>query len=282
MKVMLLGTGSPEAYVRRASAGFLVEAGADRILLDCGSDVVDRLLQAGRLPSDITHIIFSHLHSDHMMDYARLVHAAWDEGGRPIKVFGPSPITEISEKLFGPDGVFSHDLQARTELPPSQAVWQARGGSLPRPWPAPDVTEISPRETIEGDGWRLTSCPVPHAQPILTCMALRIDAGGKSVVYSGDAGHNAAFETLCGGADLLLHWCYRLTGDERYPALVPLTPTPVEIAGLAERAGVKRLVLTHFRVQMDADGVHEKVLADLAANFSGEASIAEDLDEIQI
>ncbi len=278
----MLGTGSPEAYARRASAGFLVEIGDDRVLLDCGGGVVDRLVQSGRRLSDVTHIFFSHLHSDHMMDYARLVHAAWDEGGKPIRVFGPPPIADINDKLFGADGVFAHDLRARTELPPSQAVWQARGGSLPRPWPEPVVTEFAPGDSFDGDGWRLTSCPVPHAQPILACMALRIDAGGKSVVYSGDAAHNNAFEKLCNEADLLLHWCYRLTGDVRYPALVPLTPTPVDIATLAERAGVKRLVLTHFRVQMDADGVHETVRDELAQHFPGKAGIAEDLDEIAI
>ena len=84
MKITLLGTGSPEAYARRASSGYLVEIGEDVILLDCGGGVYDRLLQSGRLPSDITHLFLTHLHTDHMMDYARLVHGAWDEGGAPV------------------------------------------------------------------------------------------------------------------------------------------------------------------------------------------------------
>jgi ribonuclease Z len=102
------------------------------------------LIRAGRKPSEITHLFFSHLHSDHMMDYARLVHAAWDEGGAPIKVFGPQPIASITEGYFGPNGVLSHDLRSRTELLPSQEVWKARGGTLPRPWPTPVVSEIGP------------------------------------------------------------------------------------------------------------------------------------------
>ena len=86
MKLTILGSGSPEPYVRRASSGYLIEVGKDCILLDCGGGVFDNLLRSGRLPSQISHIVFSHLHSDHMMDYARLVHAAWDEGGDPIQV----------------------------------------------------------------------------------------------------------------------------------------------------------------------------------------------------
>ena len=82
MKITCLGTGTPESHKRRASSGYLVEIGDDRILLDCGV-VWSRLIEAGAQPGDITHLFFTHLHSDHMMDYARLIHAAWDEKARP-------------------------------------------------------------------------------------------------------------------------------------------------------------------------------------------------------
>ena len=277
MRLTILGSGSPEAYARRASSGYLLEVGDDCILLDCGGGVFDRLVQSGRKPSDLTHILFSHLHSDHMMDYARLVHAAWDEGGDPITVMGPSPIAAITEKLFGRDGVLAHDLRARTELPPSQAVWVARGGTLPRAWPAPQVTDVEPGFTTEGDGWRLESCEVPHAQPVLDCMAFRVTAGTKTFVYSGDAGPCDALERLCTDADLLLHWCYRLSGEEVPPAMAALTPTPTEIAEMAERCGVKRLLLTHFRVHMDQEANHRQACDDLARGFSGPSEIVEDL-----
>ncbi|MEQ3679456.1 MBL fold metallo-hydrolase [Pseudophaeobacter sp.] len=78
MKLTILGSGSPEAYARRASSGYLLEVGEDVILFDCGGGVFDNLLRSGRKPSDITHLFFTHYHSDHMMDYARLVHAAVD------------------------------------------------------------------------------------------------------------------------------------------------------------------------------------------------------------
>jgi len=253
MKLTILGSGSPEAYARRASSGYLIETGDDRILFDCGGGVFDNLLRSGRKPSDITHIVFSHLHSDHMMDYARLVHAAWDEGGAPIKVFGPAPIVALTEAYFGPDGVMSFDLRARTELKPSQDVWVARGGTLPRPWPAPQVTEIAPGDVIEGAGWRIRSCEAMHAQPVLTCMGFALEAFGKTFVYSGDAAISPEMTTLCKDADLLLHWCYRLDGQEVNPQMAAMTPTPSEIAQMASAAGVNRLLLTHFRINMDGD-----------------------------
>ena len=282
MKLTILGSGSPEAYVRRASSGYLIEAGSDVILFDCGGGVFDTLLRAGRKPSDITHLFFSHLHSDHMMDYARLVHAAWDEGGAPLKVFGPAPIAAITRGYFGPDGVLSHDLRARTELLPSQEVWKARGGTVPRPWPAPEVTEIAAGIAFDGDGWRLTSCEVPHAQPALECLGFAVESDGRKFVYSGDAGPCGALETLCAGADLLLHWCYRLDGESAHPAMMPLTPTPSEIAAMAARAGVGRLILSHFRVHMDGPDKHDAALRHMQAGFPGPVSIAEDLMQIEI
>ena len=283
MKLTVLGSGSPEAYARRASSGYLIEVDGQRILFDCGGGVVDRLLQAGLLPSDIDILFFSHLHSDHMIDYARLVHAAWDEGGKPLRVFGPKPIADITEKLFGRYGALAHDLVARTELKGSQEVWLARGGTLPRPWPAPQVTEVEPGFSFDGGTWTLDSCTVPHAQPHLTCMAFALNAHGRKFVYSGDAGITDEFEAFLKDADFLLHWCYRLSDQADVPDFFRLvTPTPIEIAQMAQRNGVGQLLLTHFRKHMDDAKSHTDALQEMRDAFSGPSSIAEDLDTFVI
>jgi len=266
MKLTVLGSGSPEAYERRASSGNLLEIGADRILFDCGGGVVDNLLRSGRMPRDITHLFFTHYHSDHMMDYARLVHAAWDEGAPPLKVFGPAPLAKINEAYFGRDGVMSFDLRARTELPQSQQVW----------------TEIEPGFTYQGNGWQLTSAQATHAQPVLECLGFAVEADGRKFVYSGDTGLNPQITALCQDADFLLHWCYRGSGEALHPALIEFCPDPGEVADMAQAAGVKRLYLTHFRVHMDSAEGHEKAHADLAAKFSGDAGVVEDLDVFEI
>ena len=282
MRITCLGTGTPESHGRRASSGYLVETGEDRILLDCGGGVVSRLIEAGFRPGDITHVFFTHLHSDHMMDYARLVHAAWDEKGPAMKVWGPAPIADITEKLFGRDGVLATDLRARTEFAGSQEVWRARGGALPRPWPAPVITEVSPGFTFQGDGWRLSSCNAPHAQPFLDCMAFRIDTDSASFVYTGDTGLCAEVEALCQNADLVLHWCYRLREETDFPTVMEFSPHAGEIAAMARRAGVKRLLLTHIRAHMDEDRHHQQMLGDARAVFGGEVGIAEDLLRISL
>ena len=282
MKLTILGSGSPEAYARRASSGYLVSIGAERILFDCGGGVFDNLLRAGLAPSDITHLVFSHLHSDHMLDYPRLVHAAWDEGAKPLKVYGPAPIAQITDAYFSPRGVLVHDLRARTELAPSQEVWLQRGGSLPRPWPQPQVSEIAAGDTINGEGWSIQSCRAPHAQPLLECLAFAIEAQGKKIVYSGDAGLCPQIEALAQNSDLLLHWCYRLDGEPASEAMAAMTPTPSQIGALARRTEARALVLTHFRKHMDAPANYAAAQQNASAAFGHPVTIAEDLQSIDL
>jgi len=169
------------------------------------------------------------------------------------------------------------DLRARTEHRGSQQIWLDRGGTLPRPWPAPAVTEIVPGTHHIGEGWQLETFEVPHAQPMLTCLGFKISAAGTSFVYSGDAGLCRALETAAQGADLLLHWCYRNEGEVLHPSLDAIAPTPSDIAAMAMRAGVKRLVLTHFRAHMDSEAGHDTARDALRDAFDGPAEIAEDL-----
>ena len=282
MKITMLGTGSPESYQRRASSGYLVEIGHDKILLDCGGGVVSRLIEAGTMPADITHLFFTHLHSDHMMDYARLIHGAWDEGKINMAVWGPRPLAAITDKLFGHDGVFATDLIARTQLQGSLDVWVARGGSVPRPWPSPEVTEITQGFIYEGQDWRLITAPALHAQPHLDCMAFRLEAEGKVFVYSGDAALSNEMTALCQDADLLVHWCYRLSHETEFEFITEFSPCAGEIAAMAQQAGVKQVRLSHIRKHMDMADHHADMLAEAKAAFEGDIAIAEDLDVIEI
>lgn len=282
MRLTILGSGSPEPYARRASSGYLLEIGNEKLLFDCGGGVVSRLIEAGHSPGDIDYLFFSHLHSDHMLDYARLVHASWEMNGKPLKVFGPEPMRHIHARLFGPDGALAHDLTARIEYPPSQDVWRARGGEIPRPWPKPEITEIEPGFQLETDHWRIATCSVPHAQPFLGCLAFRVDAAEKSFVYSGDAGLCEDLTTLAAGADTLLHWCYRLDGETAGPLMEKMTPTPSEVARMAKSIGIERLLLTHFRVHMDTDKNLAVVQGILDQAFGSNAVVVEDLDTFVI
>jgi ribonuclease Z len=285
MKLVLLGTGSPEPYAPRASAGYLIDFGHQRIQLDCGGGTFDRLLQAGYAPGDVNALFLTHLHSDHMMDYARLVHARWDRSAGQVpelEVYAPAPMAEISEKYFGEDGVFALDLTARCEHPASQEIFEMRGGQLPRQWPNPSVTEISSGFTHEGDGWRLTAISVPHAQPFLISLAYRVDAGGQSVVYSGDAGPSMALNRIAEGADVLVHMCFQMSEEVLKPEWKRGSAGHLEVAQAGAEAGVRKLVLSHLRESMDTEETHRRLLTEVGEIYKGEIVIAQDLLEIEL
>ncbi|MCP5000453.1 MAG: MBL fold metallo-hydrolase [Hyphomicrobiales bacterium] len=281
MKLTLLGTGSPEPYARRASPGYLIEAGTELLQFDCGGGSFDRLLQCGADLSKLSHLFLSHLHSDHMMDYARLVHARWDCHGHDtdqMKVYGPAPIGLITTRYFGPEGALAFDLTARTEDVPSQQIYAERGGELPRRWPVPEVTEISKGFELNGTGWCLRTVEVPHAQPYLKSLAFRLDCDGKSFVFSGDSGPSGALTRLAEGADLLVHMCFQLSGEAPGRKWSTGSSGHLEIAEMAAKANVRKIILSHLRPHMDAEGVHDRMIDDMAAKYGGEIVIGEDLD----
>ena len=145
-------------------------------------------MEAGKNAVDVTHLFLSHLHYDHCADYVRLMLNRWDQAGGVIpdlKLYGPNGTQHFSDRLFDEDGAFHLDIRARTELEVSLGYYQARGGTLPRPRPQPEIRELAAHDVVETDNWRLTCTNVPHAQPVLTCFAYRIDTDEGSMVYSG-------------------------------------------------------------------------------------------------
>jgi ribonuclease Z len=183
-RITLLGTGTPAPSLERAGSGYLIEVGNERILMDHGPDAHHRLLQSGRRAVDITHAFFTHLHYDHCIDYPRLVLQRWDQGADRIDdldVIGPPPIARMTEQLFGREGVYGPDIRARIEHQSSIDVFKARGGTVPRKWPAPRVREVAPGDVVEGSGWRVRVGRATHVEPFLDCLAYRLDAADGSL-----------------------------------------------------------------------------------------------------
>ena len=285
MKITLLGTGTPTPSLRRMSSGYLVEICDDVILLDHGPGSHHRLMEAGKKATDVSHLFFSHLHYDHCSDYVRLMLNRWDQAGGIIpnmKVYGPIGTRHLSERLFGEDGAFYLDIKARTEMELSLGYYQARGGKLPRPRPEPEICELKAHDTVETDHWRLSIANVPHAQPVLTCFAYRIDTDEGSLVYSGDASPSKTLTSLAKDCDVLIHMCQRISGTELTAQGRISSSGHLEVAQTAQDANVKNCVITHVTEQMDGIGMHEKLLREMGEIYDGNLIWGEDLMEIPL
>ena len=283
MKVTLLGTGSPVPMLNRASSGYLVEFGDEMIVFDHGGGAHENFLRAGKHAVDLQHVFFSHTHTDHCLDYARLVHSRWDQGAGQIpdlNVYGPAYMQRMSDLLFGDQGVYHNDLDGRMNSEGSQRVYLNRGGTLPRARPAPQITALFDGQVIETDTWNVTVRKVLHQPDQIEPYAFRLETAEGVFVYSGDTGPCAAIEELAQGADLLVHMCYFVSGSFLKPNQTLTSSGHLEAARTAEKAGVKTLVATHFTPQMDALGVKEKCLAEMAEIYDGRIIWGEDLMEI--
>jgi len=120
-----------------------------------------------------------------------------------------------------------------------------------------EVTEIGP--------FRITTAPAAHP---VEAYSIRVEAGGRSLVFSGDTGPTDTLVDLARGADLAL---FEASFLSRYEDLPPdLHLTAAQSAEHATRAGVQRLVLTHLVPWTPRDETQEEA----AAAYDGELMLA--------
>lgn len=233
MELIPVGTGAAFGAPGEAQSGYLVRAAGRAILLDCGSGVLSSLAHH-LAPEDLDLLVISHLHPDHCVDAFGLhVRMAWGPGaGRVIPVLGPPA------------------------LPERLAAFSAS-----EPWPEDEGLRFSAfapdggRQDL-GDGLVLTHAEVPHLPPT---NAVRLDHGGRALVYGADCAPNDALVDLARGADVLI--CECTFGADAVPDGVP--HLDAHSAGvIAARAGVGRLLLTHCQPGHDRE--HARQVAALA------------------
>ncbi len=285
MLLTLLGTGTPAPSTVRQSSGYLVDVAGSVLVFDHGPGAHHRLLEAGRKAVEVTDAFFTHLHYDHCLDYPRLVLQRWDAGaGRipELNVVGPPPIARMTALLFGEDGVYGPDIAARTGHQSSLDVFQARGGTLPRHRPDPQVREVRPGAVIEGRGWTVRVGRASHVQPYLECLAFRIDSDEGSLCYAGDSGLSTDLVELARGCDVLLQMNHHFSGTEPTGAYRAACGNHEDNARMAQEAGIRALVLTHVLAQIDQPGIREEIVQRIGRVFVGRVIWGADLMRIDV
>ena len=252
MRLVTLGTGTVALTPARVCAGHLVHAGDVVLLMDCGSGVTHRLAEHVPRWREITHVAFTHFHTDHVADFATLVFA-WKYGSLPGRA---APLTVI-----GPAGIAA--LLGR--------LADAFGSWLREPGFPMNVVEIAPDASLElGDGVRLSALKVPHTPE---SVAFAVERGGGRIVYTGDTGADDRLAAWARGADVLLCEC---SLPEEMAIAEHLTPA--RCGALAAAAMPGRLVLTHFYPPVERIDVR----AAVSAHFAGPVSLAEDGSTFEI
>jgi ribonuclease Z len=186
------------------------------IVIDCGGDVVQRMLAASLDPERIDLLFLTHEHPDHVGGFPLFMEKIWLAGRRrPIRVAGPEAALDQARRCwatFRTDG------------------WK---GMPEIRWAPATMSEDA--DVHHDDAWTVTATPAEHGPPTL---AVRIEANGAgTVAYSADTGPSERIVRLSRGADILVHEA----GGE-HPGHT--TVTAAARIGAEARAG--RLLLVHL------------------------------------
>jgi len=213
LKLTVLGNNGPYPKAGGACSGFLLDSGETKVVLDFGNGVLSRLQQYINI-EEISAIILTHLHSDHMGDIMVLRYAAdiklmKGQMEKPIKIYAPAEPIEEFNRLKYKDAL--------------------------------EVIKINPAEKLVLGGLKISFKEMIHCY---MNYAICIENGTKKFVYSGDTCANDGLAEFAKNADLFVCEAGLLERDEKSLRVMHLTAG--EAAQTAVMAGVKRLLLTHF------------------------------------
>jgi len=246
MRLTTVGTGTAAPWPGRVQSGHVIETGAVRLLMDCGSGIATRLADVGIRWQDIPHLAITHFHADHVVDVPTLLYA-WR--------YGQLPPRSRALEIIGPIGTLQ--LLARFAIIFGDAL-------LSLGYPI-SVRQLSPGDGVSlGDGVELRCAKVPHTEE---SMAYSVEARGRRIVYTGDTGPDDALGAWAAGCDVLLAEC-SLPDAMALPT--HLTPSQCGALGAAAQPGL--LALTHFYPpveQVDIEGL-------VRQSYTGPLTLAHD------
>jgi ribonuclease BN (tRNA processing enzyme) len=247
-------------------------------VVDCGDGVVRQLVAAGVPLTQLRHILITHHHSDHNLDYGNLIMGAWAVGlEKRLDTWGPPPLQKIT-RLFFEMNAYDINIRMSDERKPPLV-------------PLVHPHELTHSGTVFSDeNVKVTTVLVPHPA-VKPALAYRFDTADRSIVISGDTAPSDNLIRLAKGADVLVHEAMYLPAIDRLAARVPnatrlkqhilASHTAAEDAGrIAESAGVKLLVLSHL-VPADDPTITDQMWINAARlHFRGPVIVGKDLLEV--
>jgi ribonuclease Z len=272
--ITLLGTGSPMPSPDRAGPATLISSGDEHYLVDAGRGVLMRLAAAGLGAPNLSAVLLTHLHSDHITDLNDVITTRW------VMTFVPTPLT-----IVGPVGTKAVVDHIMASLEPDMAYRIAHHADLDGP-PQIEVIEVdSGPIDLPGDV-HIACAPTDH-KPVEPSIGFRFEHDGVSVVAAGDTVPCPGLDSLCDGADALVHTVIRKDIIANLPLqrikdTLDYHSSPEEAAQTATRGGVGTLVLTHYVPPIPTGGAGDDWKALAAEHFTGRVELGDDLHRVEI
>ncbi len=247
-KVIVLGSSNAVPDQKHENTHMAIVGNERTVIIDCASNPVLRLQQAGVDFNNITDLILTHFHPDHVSGVPLLLMDMWLMGHRrSLNIYGLHHTLDRIEDMMG--------LYSWSEWPDFFPVVFYR-------LPAGEMTPV-----MDCPDFRIFSSPVVHLLPTI---GLRVEFKPcrKVMAYSCDTEPCAQVIHLAEGADVLIH---EASGAYRGHS------SAAQAGEVAQQAGVKTLFLIHYPVEKFQ---HGDLVTEARQCFQGDIALAEDFMEL--
>lgn len=260
-KLVLLGTGTPNACPDASGPSSAVVVGDRAYLVDFGPGVVRQAAKAYRngidalRPDRLVTAFCTHLHTDHTAGYPDLIFTPWVlERKEPLRVFGPKGIRDMTEHLLK---AYKVDIDFRINgfEKANEVGYRV------------ETQEINSGVIYRDDRVTVEAFPVSHGT--LESYGFKFTTPDRVIVISGDTAPLEIVAEKAKGCDILLHEVEYTAGlAAREPKWQKyhreVHTLSVDLAEIAKKARPKLLVTYHRIYHMEIQDNTVDVGAEMA------------------
>jgi ribonuclease Z len=247
-KLIILGSANAVPDETHENTHMAIRGQERTILIDCVSNPIVRLSQAGVVLDQVTDLILTHFHPDHVSGVPLLLMDMWLLGRKlPLIIHGLDYTLDRMEKLM------------------EYYDWETWPHFFPVKFHRVRDQEMAP--VLEYEDLRIFASPVRHLVPNI---GLRVESmkSMKTLAYSSDTQPCPEVVRLAAGADILIH----------ESAGASLGHSSAEQAGrIAQEAEAGFLYLIHYPTRAFDP---ERLVPEAAKNYNGSVALAKDFMEL--
>lgn len=272
-RVVLLGTGTPNAEPDRSGPAVAIVTRGRAYLVDAGPGIVRRANAAASrgiaalAPSKLNLVFLTHLHSDHTVGLPDLILTPWVlERREPLVVYGPPGTAAMASHLLQ---AYEQDIRVRLEglEPANPTGYQV------------EAHDVAPGAIYRDSSVTVTAFSVHHGA-WAEAYGYRFDTGDRVIVISGDAARSESIAEQCRGCDVLVHEVYAYAGWQRRSLAwqryhQSAHTSAIELGQLAARAQPRLLVLYH---ELLWGTTPEALVKEVRSVWNGRVVYGRDLD----
>ncbi len=277
LSATIIGSGAPKYNPERSGPSVLISYKNTKILVDMGNGTQANLNKIKIRTKQLDGLLFTHHHLDHNEEFTPVfIHCLL--GGNPFTIAGPDPTSSFVSNTLD---LYKEDIEYRMKK--SDRTLQDVKTNY-------SVKNLKGEERFTIGDIKISCVKVNHT---IYTVAYRFDAGGKSIVISGDLIYSDGLSKLAKNADYLIidsggaielgsqkKTNSNKKGNRNNTNKIERAHVNLdESSRMAKEANVKNLVLTHFAyAKID----EEATTNELRKNYNGAIVFAEDLMTIPL